>query len=120
MAALMHGTPLNALEFTTSEDGTAASISGAKVWTTLPMHEGIDLETFCPGGPKSFDIEEINETNLAVNSDDSDLPSWAIAVLVVACVVAVAVIGFLTVVVRHEKKGEPLFAPMIKPSAESA
>jgi len=115
IAALARGKPLNSLEFTENEDATeAVSLSGLKVWTTLPTWNGTDLETFCPGKPKNI---EMVETSLAaerglVPEETTGLASWAIALIVVLAVGTVGVSFFLLHVVRKEKAGDPLFRPI--------
>lgn len=55
MAALARGTALSGLQFTRAAS-ELTSVSGAKIWDTLPMFEETDLDTFCPGQSKPFVI----------------------------------------------------------------
>ena len=124
MVALARGSPLNALQFTQNEDESeAVSLSGIKVWTTLPKFNGTDLNTFCPGAPTALDIRELadaEEQGLAQNDGDDDLPSWAIALIAIFGAGFVALAVFMMMVVSREKKGDPMFAPIMKPGSSTA
>lgn len=148
IAALTRGSYLNALEFTqNSETSEAVSLSGLKVWTTLPTWNGTDLETFCPGPHKNIDIlnkteiamrkkeeivireeigiqkgEEIskNENMKESNSSTTGLESWAIALIAIFGLVAVGLALFLVKVVQKEKAGEPMFRAIVREGGTSA
>ena len=107
MVALTRGRPLPSLEFSNvsiTADGDdventgnggyqAVSRSGVKVFTRLPMFEGIDLHTSCPGVPKDLEIRDVDLTSTNIDKDsteDKKLESWAVG-LVVAMVVVEAV-----------------------------
>lgn len=122
MASLARGVPLNALQFSVDEETLeATSLSGAKVWTTLPTYDGIDLNTFCPGVPKAINVQEIEREDEEQTNQKSDgLPSWAIAMIAVFGVLVVSASLFLVFVVRREKKGDPMFAPILSTNVESA
>jgi len=62
MGALSRGKSLSALQFTTDEEtAELSSTSGARVWTSLPEHGGIDLEEICPGAPRVIEISDAAE-----------------------------------------------------------
>ncbi len=120
MAALARGKPLNSLEFTASEDASeAVSLSGLKVWKTLPSWNGTDLNTFCPGSPKNIELREVSyeeERGLVI---EKGLKPWAVTLIVVFGVFSLGMSLFLLKVVQREKAGEPIFRP-IKEGAENA
>jgi len=121
IAALARGKPLNALEFTQNENATeASSLSGLKVWTTLPTWNGTDLETFCPGSPKNIEIRVVSDAEEMGLETDSGLASWAIALIVIFAVLALGVSIFLFKVVQKEKAGDPMFRPIVKEGGASA
>lgn len=122
MGALARGKPLNALEFTANEEASeAASLSGLKVWTTLPTWEGTDLNEFCPGSPKTIELIDISmEAERGMEVEQAGLASWAIGLIVVLALVAVGVAGFLYKVVEKEKAGEPMFRPIVQEGGTSA
>lgn len=122
ISAIARGKPLNGLEFTANEDASeATSLSGLKVMTTLPMWNGTDLETFCPGSPQKIEIRIVSEAEeMGMAAPDSGLPSWASALIGVFAVAAVGVSLFLVRVVQKEKAGDPMFRPMIKEGGASA
>lgn len=123
IAALARGQPLNSLEFSKDYDASeAVSHSGLKVWTTLPMWEGVDLDTFCPGTSQDIEIREMTsdeEAGLAFKDADG-LHGWIIAVIVTLAVGGAAVSIFLYKVVQQEKAGNPMFIPMVKDGGTSA
>lgn len=65
-AALVRGEDLPSLQFTPTsiaDDGTESSpqvlgMSGARVYSKLPMWNGTDLDTFCPGSNKDIQIRD--------------------------------------------------------------
>ena len=115
VASLARGKPLNALEFTLNEEAhEAVSLSGLKVWTTLPTWNGTDLETFCPGSTKTLEIREVSELEEMGLETDSGIPGWATALIIILAVVAVGVILFMFNMVQKEKAGNPMFSPMLK------
>lgn len=120
IAALARGKPLNSLQFTANEEASeAVSLSGLKVWTTLPTWDGIDLETFCPGSHKNIELKEVSyeeERGLVI---EKGLDSWAITLIVLFGVLSVGMALFVFKVVQKEKAGDPMFKP-IKESAENA
>ena len=122
MAALARGKPLNALEFTQNEEASeAVSLSGLKVWTTLPTWNGTDLETFCPGSPMNIEIREVSSAEeRGLVTESAGLASWAIALIVVLAVLAAGAGLFLWKVVEKEKAGNPMFSPIIKEGAATA
>ena len=121
ISALARGKPLNALEFTANEEAAeAVSLSGLKVWTTLPTWNGTDLETFCPGSPKTFEIRDVSAAEEMGLETDKGLATWAIIVIAVLAVVAVGVILFMYNMVQKEKAGNPMFKPILKEGAQDA
>ncbi|VEU42937.1 unnamed protein product [Pseudo-nitzschia multistriata] len=121
MASLARGKPLNALEFTANEESTeAVSLSGLKVWTTLPIWNGTDLETFCPGSPKKIEIRIVSEAEEQGLQPNSGLPTYGIALIVVFALLAVGVSLFLFRVVKKEMNGDPMFSPIVKEGGASA
>ena len=123
MGALARGKPLNALEFTQNADASeAVSLSGLKVWTTLPTWNGTDLETFCPGSKKNIDIRVVSdaeEMGLETQAEEG-LASWAIALIAVFGAVGLFASIFLVTVVKKEKAGNPMFKPILKDGAQTA
>jgi len=120
MSALARGKPLNALEFTPNADASeAVSLSGLKVWTTLPTWEGTDLETFCPGSHKDIEIRDLSKAEEMGLGGSNGLAPWAITLIVVFAVAAFGVTLFLMKVVQKERAGNPMFQP-IKEGAASA
>ena len=120
IATLARGKPLNSLEFTANEEANeAVSLSGLKVWTTLPTWNGTDLETFCPGSHKNIELKEVSYEEERGLVAEKGLEPWAITLIAVFGVLSVAVSLFLVKVVQKEKAGEPMFQP-IKESAENA
>mmetsp|Transcript_2569 Transcript_2569/g.2979 ORF Transcript_2569/g.2979 Transcript_2569/m.2979 type:complete len:429 (+) Transcript_2569:488-1774(+) len=124
VAALARGKPLNALEFTENKEASeATSLSGLKVWTTLPTWEGTDLETFCPGSPKNIELKvltDAQERGDDTNTGSTGLPGYAIALISVFAVLAVGVSLFLFNVVQKEKSGNPMFTPVAKEGSDIA
>ena len=122
MAALGRGKALNALQFTPNDDATeAVSLSGLKVWTTLPSWNGTDLETFCPGSSTPIEIREMTDNEEAgINESDGGLEPWAIALIVVLAVAVFGVSLFLAKVVRSEQVGKPMFTPILLKDGASA
>ena len=117
ISALARGKPLNALEFTANEEASeAVSLSGLKVWTTLPTWNGTDLETFCPGSPKKLEIRDVS----SALETDRGLAGWATAVIAILAVVAVGVILFMHNMIQKEKAGNPIFSPILKEGAQNA
>ena len=120
ISAMARGTPLNSLEFTANDEThEAVSLSGLKVWTTLPTWNGTDLETFCPGNPKNIELKDLSmeeERGLVV---EKGLAPWAITLIVVFGVLSAGVSLFLLQVVKKEKAGDPMFSP-IKEGAATA
>lgn len=118
IAALARGKPLNSLQFTqNSETSEAVSLSGLKVWTTLPTFNGTNLDTFCPGSPQTIVLREETELQEAGFDDDDEddgLESWSIALIVVLGVFGVGVTVFLMTVIKKEKAGDPIFTPINK------
>lgn len=137
MVALTRGRPLPSLEFSNvsitwdgndvENTGTggyqAVSRSGIKVYTRLPMFQGIDLHTSCPGVPNNLEIRDVDLTSTNIDKDsteDKKLESWAVG-LVVAMVVLFALMLFaLVLLVQREKIGNPLFQPVIKEGGATA
>jgi len=121
MAALARGKPLNSLDFTQNEEASeAVSLSGLKVWTTLPTWNGTNLETLCPGSPKKIEIRPILDVEeRELSGDDGGLDSWVIAVIAILAVAAVGISLFLIRVVQKEKAGDPLFSPIKEGAMEA-
>jgi hypothetical protein len=113
IAALARGKPLNALEFTANEDASeAVSLSGLKVWTTLPTWNGVDLETFCPGSTKDIEIRVVSDAEEMGLEQKKGLENYAIVLIAVFAVAAVGVSLFLYQVIQKEKDGKPMFKPL--------
>lgn len=120
IAALARGKPLNSLEFTANEDASeAVSLSGLKVWTTLPTWNGTDLETFCPGSHKNIELREVSYEEERGLVSEKGLKPWAVTLIAVFGVFSLGMSLFLLKVVQKEKAGEPMFQP-IKEGAENA
>ena len=120
MAALARGRPLNSLDFTANEDASeAVSLSGLKVWTTLPTWNGTDLNTFCPGSPKNIELREVSYEEERALVIEKTLKPWAITLIVIFGIASLGMSLFLFKVVQKEKAGEPMFRP-IKEGAENA
>jgi len=121
MAALARGKPLNALEFTEDpEAAEAVSLSGLKVWTTLPTWNGTDLENYCPGSPKNIEIRVVSDAEERGVETDDKLATWAIVLIAAFGASALFLIIFLGAVVKKEKSGNPMFKPILNQSAETA
>eukprot|EP00879_Flechtneria_rotunda_P022326 GHRR01023555.1.p3 GENE.GHRR01023555.1~~GHRR01023555.1.p3 ORF type:complete len:118 (+),score=28.99 GHRR01023555.1:262-615(+) len=77
-------------------------------WIQLPA-SSLQAPTQCPRPSLPVWCEGVQEWN--PNADKlahgSYLPGWAIAVIIIACVVAVAGVGFLAFLIRREKKCSP-------------
>lgn len=128
--AFSTGNPLSSVDFSEvtvtmdgDEGGQAVGSSGARVYTRLPIWNGTDLETFCPGGPESnamitddapfvdFFSDSITVTNTdAEIKEVKKIPAWGTALIVIFAVGGVAAIGFIVHMVKKEKEGTPLFA----------
>jgi len=69
VTALVNFKPLSSVQFTetTFEGGaTATGKSGAKVYTRLPIVNGVDLETFCPGGESKIFVTDDSDQETTV------------------------------------------------------
>jgi hypothetical protein len=130
MVALTRGRPLPALEFsnvtlsTTEEGAQAVTQSGVKVYTRFPVVDDKDLHAFCPGTSSNLQIRDIpvvpTSSSSAATNDDDKLSSWAIALMAVLGVLVAAAVVTVMVLVAHEKKGSPLFQPIMKEGGSPA
>jgi len=120
--ALARGTPLPAIDFssitipsTHGGGSQAVTRSGVKVYTKLPVYESVDLDSFCPGSSdlQIKNITDDSDKNLITDGDDG-LPSWAVPLIVILSIVVVALVVIFGVVVANEKKGNPLFQPVLQ------
>ena len=133
VVALANNEPLSSLDFSevtiTGTDGAesgrqAVGSSGLKAYTRLPVFNGVDLETFCPGEATSDSVFITDDppANLAPepqnvptdNSDDDDFPVWAIVLIVVLSVAALGSIAFIGYIVQKERQGNPMFKALVQ------
>lgn len=135
--ALTNQEPLTSVDFsevTITMDGNqgkqAVGSSGTRAYTRLPVFNGTDLDTFCPGGPKSNiyvtdDLpKDTGDTtspappvpaattakNTEAKNTEESFPGWGIALVVIFGVGAILASGFIVYMAKKERKGEPVFA----------
>jgi len=118
-AALKRRQPLPALEFSlvnvpiaNGGGSMASTLSGLKVFDTLPTFEGTNLETTCPGSALNLQFADLKPGG--AGREAILLPSWAVALLVILGVVLAAVVLGLVAIVKREKSGDPVFAPVLQ------
>lgn len=125
IVAMANGEPLSTFDFTETsitEDGNegrqALGGSGVRAYTRLPVFEGVDLETFCPGESSSniaiaddspFNAEPEPLVEIVTETEEK-FPGWGIALIVVFGVLAVGIAGFMIHIINMEKQGKPIFA----------
>ena len=113
--------PLSTVDFSEvaiTKDGNvgrhALGKSGARAYTRLPIYNGIDLETFCPGGSNSniaiSDESPFKDVKPTVKEIDESFPGWGIALIVSFAILAVGIAGFVFYMIGMEKKGKPIFS----------
>lgn len=114
--ALAHSQTLSSVQFSPisitsdgDEGSQAVANSGVKVYTRLPVWNGTDLETFCPGSTTPIQIQNIPQESEGTNGDDGSLSTGVIVALAILGVAVAGVIGFLAVVIVREKQGKPMF-----------
>lgn len=119
VALVREDSPLPAVEFSNvsiaSDSGggfQAITRSGVKVYTRLPIVNGVDLDQVCPGSSANLEIRDVDPVTFQATSDKDNLPGWAIALTTVLGVAAVSTVAFLMVVVAREKNGKPMFQPV--------
>ena len=83
VTAMVNNAPLSSVQFTEislTEQGTSGATialgkSGAKVYTRLPIFNGVDLETFCPGGSsKIFVTDDSDQVKPPVADSPAESP----------------------------------------------
>jgi iron complex transport system substrate-binding protein len=102
MTAVYNGKPLSSAQFSlvditsAGDEGTeAVSSSGVKVYSKLPIVNGIDLDTFCPG---TSHIVIQDPSPASVSNDETGITNGQIAGIVIGCtafLVAVVSLSFL-------------------------
>jgi len=120
--AFATGQPLSSVDFSeVSISGQAIGSSGVKVYTKLPVWNGTDLETFCPGGPESNakvsdvpPVDDLFSNTITVKEIEvkevKAFPGWGIALIVISLVGAAGAGFFILEMIKKEKKGTPMFA----------
>ena len=118
MTALTRGAALPSLQFSSvalpGDNGVqAVAKSGVKVYTSLPVWNGTDLDTFCPGTTPELVIADLqDEEEQQQQQSSSSLEGWAIGLPIALGLVAAAMVAFLGVVVSKERSGKPMFLPV--------
>jgi hypothetical protein len=118
MAALVRGAHLPSLQFSSvdlaASNGTqVVAKSGVKVYTTLPVWNGTNLDTFCPGKTRPPLVIADEDPDKGENKNEgnkNDLDGWAIGLIVLLALATVGTVAFLLVVVNRERNGKPMFA----------
>lgn len=136
VAALTRNESLSSVSFSkvsitaSDEDGgdegpqQAVLKSGIKVYTRLPVFNGTNLETFCPGTTTQVQIRDVEADTTSAeegttSSQASGLPSWSVALISVLGALAGLAVLFVAVMISREKKGKPLFEPLANTGKEN-
>ena len=128
MVSFAKGEPLSDLDFSevtvigTDGGGHAVGSSGASVYTRLPVWNGTDLETFCPGGPEQnaqitdeevlvdFFRDTVTVTRTVETIEEvQKIPVWGVVLIAVFAVGGLLAIGFIGHMIKKEKMGTPIF-----------